>query len=59
MSLSSLPVVEAEYTMHAEHMIDDIIRQHDVQSDVTKLLVVTGQMRQNALMNLLKIGYWL
>lgn len=51
--------MEAEYTMHADHMIDDIIRQHDVQSDVTKLLIVSGKMGQDALMNLLQIGNWL
>ena len=45
--------------MHADDMIDDIIRQHDVQCDVTKLLVVSGQMGQDALMNLLQIAYWL
>ena len=46
-----LPMVEAENTVHAHDVIDDIVRKHDVECHVTKLLIVAGQVGHDALVD--------
>ena len=38
--------------MHVDHMTHDVLRQHDVELNVAKLLVVEAEMRGETAMDL-------
>ncbi len=38
-------MMEAKYSMHPDNKSDDVITEHDVELNVSKLLVITREMR--------------
>jgi hypothetical protein len=36
--------MEAENSVHSDNVGDDIIWQHDIQADISELLVIPGQV---------------
>lgn len=47
--------MEAEDTVHADDVRDDKVRQHDIQTDVPKLLIVAGQVRVQTAVNISQV----
>ena len=45
-------MMEAENSMHSDHMRDDEIRQHDVETNVTKLFIISGQVSVETAVNI-------
>ena len=53
--MNALPVVVAEYAVHADDMADDAVRQHDVKLHITELLVVTGKVGPQAVVDVFQL----
>lgn len=48
-------MMEAEDAVHADDVRDDKVRQHDIQTDVPKLLIVAGQVRVQTAVNISQV----
>ena len=53
--MNALPVVVAEHAVHADDVADDAVRQHDVKLHVTELLVVTGKVSPQTVVDVFQL----
>lgn len=52
-------MMEAKNSVHSDNMGDDEIRQHNIQSDISELLVISGQVSAQTAVYIPQVLNWL